>query len=166
MAASVESIRAGIEPLVIAAGVDLEDLQIQQAGRREIVRVVVDCDGGVNLDLVADLSQQVSAALESEPLNSQFAGTYVLEVTSPGVDRPLTELKHWRRALERLVEVQLQDGSVVTGRLTEVDDDVVTLDVVEGKTSVSKSIPLSLVELGRVQVEFNRTATEGVEDGH
>ena len=145
---------------------DLEDLQIQQAGRREIVRVVVDCDGGVNLDLVADLSQQVSAALESEPLNSQFAGTYVLEVTSPGVDRPLTELKHWRRALERLVEVQLQDGSVVTGRLTEVDDDVVTLDVVEGKTSVSKSIPLSLVELGRVQVEFNRTATEGVEDGH
>ena len=166
MAASVESIRAGIEPLVIAAGVDLEDLQIQQAGRREIVRVVVDCDGGVNLDLVADLSQQVSAALESEPLNSQFAGTYVLEVTSPGVDRPLTELKHWRRALERLVEVQLQDGSVVTGRLTEVDDDVVTLEVVEGKTSVSKSIPLSLVELGRVQVEFNRTATEGVEDGH
>ena len=166
MAASVESIRAGIEPLVIAAGVDLEDLQIQQAGRREIVRVVVDCDGGVNLDLVADLSQQVSAALESEPLNSQFAGTYVLEVTSPGVDRPLTELKHWRRALERLVEVQLQDGSVVTGRLTEVDGDVVTLDVVEGKTSVSKSIPLSLVELGRVQVEFNRTATEGVEDGH
>ena len=166
MAASVESIRAGIEPLVIAAGVDLEDLQIQQAGRREIVRVVVDCDGGVNLDLVADLSQQVSAALESEPLNSQFAGTYVLEVTSPGVDRPLTELKHWRRALERLVEVQLQDGSVVTGRLTEVDDDVGTLDVVEGKTSVSKSIPLSLVELGRVQVEFNRTATEGVEDGH
>ena len=166
MTASVETIRAGIEPLVIAAGVDLEDLQIQQAGRREIVRVVVDCDGGVNLDLVAELSQLCSAALEAEPLSSQFAGTYVLEVTSPGVDRPLTEPRHWRRAVGRLVQVQMRDGADISGRLTEVQGDALTIDVLEGKTYVSKSIPLSLVELGRVQVEFNRTATEGVEDGH
>ena len=166
MTASVETIRAGIEPLVIAAGVDLEDLQIQQAGRREIVRVVVDCDGGVNLDLVAELSQLCSAALEAEPLSSQFAGTYVLEVTSPGVDRPLTEPRHWRRAVGRVVQVQMRDGADISGRLTEVQGDALTIDVLEGKTYVSKSIPLSLVELGRVQVEFNRTATEGVEDGH
>lgn len=166
MAASVESIRAGIEPLVIAAGADLEDLQIQQAGRREIVRVVVDCDGGIHLDLVSDLSRQISEVLDAEPLNSQFAGTFVLEVSSPGVDRPLTELKHWRRAHDRLVEVQLRDGSVLTGRITEVDGEVVTLEVAEGKTTVSKSLPLSLVELGRVQIEFNRTTTEGAEDGH
>ena len=145
---------------------DLEDLQIQQAGRREIVRVVVDCDGGVNLDLVAELSQLCSAALEAEPLSSQFAGTYVLEVTSPGVDRPLTEPRHWRRAVGRVVQVQMRDGADISGRLTEVQGDALTIDVLEGKTYVSKSIPLSLVELGRVQVEFNRTATEGVEDGH
>ncbi len=166
MAASVESVRAGIEPLVTAVGVDLEDLQIQQAGRREIVRVVVDRDGGIDLDLVSEISRQVSAVLETEPLNSQFAGTYVLEVTSPGIDRPLTELKHWRRSVDRLVEVQLCDGTVVLGRITEVDGEVLTLDVVDGKTTVSTPIPLSLVELGRVQIEFNRTATEGAEDGH
>ena len=126
MTASVETIRAGIEPLVIAAGVELE----------------------------------------AEPLSSQFAGTYVLEVTSPGVDRPLTEPRHWRRAVGRLVQVQMRDGADISGRLTEVQGDALTIDVLEGKTYVSKSIPLSLVELGRVQVEFNRTATEGVEDGH
>jgi len=166
MAASVERIRAGIEPLVAAVGVDLEDLQIQQAGRREIVRVVIDCDGGVSIDLVAELSRQVSQALEEEPLNSLFAGTYVLEVSSPGVDRPLTELKHWRRAIDRLVEVQMRDGSVVLGRVAAVTENEVTLEVAEGKASARQSIPLSLVELGRVQVEFNRTTTEGAEDGH
>ena len=166
MAASVETIRAGIEPVVIAAGVDLEDLQIQSAGRREIVRVFVDRDGGVDLDTVSELSRSISTLLDDEPLNSQFAGTFVLEVSSPGVDRPLTETKHWRRAFDRLVEVQLRDGSQVTGRITEVEGDVLTLDVTEGRTTVTKSIPLSLVELGRVQVEFNRTTIEGVEDGH
>ncbi|MDP2014428.1 MAG: ribosome maturation factor RimP [Actinomycetota bacterium] len=166
MAASVKSVREGIAPLLMAAGVDLEDLQVQQAGRREIVRLVVDRDGGVDLDLVSEISRQVSAVLDAEPLSSHFDGTYVLEVTSPGVDRPLTELKHWRRAVERLVEVQLLDGTVVLGRITAVDGDVVTLDVAEGKTTVSTPIPLSLVELGRVQIEFNRMTTEGAKDGH
>ncbi len=166
MAASVESIRAGLEPLIFAAGLDFEELQIQQAGRREIVRVVVDCDGGVSIDQVAELSRQISEALEVEPLSNEFAGTYVLEVSSPGIDRPLTEGKHWRRANDRLVEVQLRDGSKVLGRITAVSDAELTLEVAEGKTTVSQSIPLSLVELGRVQIEFNRTTTEGAEDGH
>ncbi len=166
MAASVGTIRAGIEPLVIAAGADLEDLQIQQAGRREIVRVFVDRDGGIDLDLVSELSRSISVLLDEEPLSSQFAGTFVLEVSSPGVDRPLTEPKHWRRAMDRLVEVELRDGTTVLGRITDVEGDVLSLEVTEGKSSISKSIPLSLVELGRVQVEFNRTTTEGAEDGH
>ncbi len=166
MAASVKAIRAGIEPLVSAAGVDLEDLQIQQAGRREIVRVVIDRDGGVDIDLIAEMSRQISEALEVEQLNSEFAGTYVLEVSSPGIDRPLTEVKHWRRAHDRLVEAQLRDGSTVLGRITAVSDEDITLEVAEGKATTSKTLPLSAVELGRVQVEFNRTTTEGSEDGH
>ncbi|MDO9484647.1 MAG: ribosome maturation factor RimP [Actinomycetota bacterium] len=166
MAASVKVIRAGIEPLVSAAGVDLEDLQIQQAGRREIVRVVIDRDGGVDIDLIAEMSRQISEALEVEQLNSEFAGTYVLEVSSPGIDRPLTEVKHWRRAHDRLVEAQLRDGSTVIGRITAVTDADITLEVAQGKASTSTTLPLSAVELGRVQVEFNRTTTEGSEDGH
>ncbi|MDO8731613.1 MAG: ribosome maturation factor RimP [Actinomycetota bacterium] len=166
MAASVESVRAGLEPLIVAAGLDLEELQIQQAGRREIVRVVIDRDGGINIDLVADVSREISEALEAEPLNSQFAGTYVLEVSSPGIDRPLTEVKHWRRAHDRLVEVQLRDGSQIVGRITAISDEELTLEVVDGKTTASQTISLSLVELGRVQVEFNRVTTEGAEDGH
>ncbi|MFA7324703.1 MAG: ribosome maturation factor RimP [Candidatus Nanopelagicales bacterium] len=178
MAASVSAIRAGIEPIVRSAGADLEDMQIQVAGRREIVRVVIDRDGGVDLDLVADVSRHISAVLDSEPLNSEFAGTFVLEVTSPGIDRPLTELKHWRRSLDRLVEATLVDGSSVTGRIIAVTEEAVSLDVTEGKKVTQRVIALGDLKRGLVQVEFNRstgdddatrahtTEDEGAEDGH
>ena len=173
MAASVETIRKAIEPVVSAAGADLEELHIQQAGRREIVRVVVDRDGGIDLNLVSDISREISAALDSEPLNSEFAGTFVLEVTSPGVDRPLTLPKHWRRAVDRLVEVELTDGSTFIGRITSANDELVVFDVVQGKTQEERSIALADVKRGKVQVEFNRVTTEDttededvVTDGH
>jgi len=166
MAASVEVIRAGILPLVEAAGAELEELQIQQAGRREIVRVVLDRDGGVDLDLVAEVSRQISTELEQPSLSEQFSGTYVLEVSSPGVDRPLTLAKHWRRSVDRLVEVHLKDGSAVVGRLLVATDDEITVDVVEHRETTTRVIPLVEVARGLVQVEFNRTTPEGAEDGH
>jgi len=166
MAASVDTIRAGIQPLVEAAGAELEDLQIQQAGRREIVRVVLDRDGGVDLDLVAELSRQISTALELPALSDQFQDTYVLEVSSPGVDRPLTLAKHWRRSVDRLVEVELKDGSTLVGRVRAAADDEITLDVIEGKGTVTRVLPVAELVQGRVQVEFNRVTEEGAEDGH
>ncbi|MCU1592255.1 MAG: hypothetical protein JWP11_3511, partial [Frankiales bacterium] len=96
-----------LAPLVETTGADLEDVDVSKAGRRSVVRVVVDRDGGVSMDDVADVSRAVSDALdaldEAEP--GMLGPSYVLEVTSPGVDRPLTLPRHWRRNVGRLVTV-------------------------------------------------------------
>jgi ribosome maturation factor RimP len=133
-----------------AAGLVLEDVAVQSAGRRRIVRVVVDLPddavGGVPMDAVAEVSQVLSQRLDDS--DAMGGAPYVLEVTSPGVDRPLTERRHWLRARGRLVRVTLRDGGTQTGRLTEVTDDGV---VVDGRTVVWED-----VARGRVEVEFNR----------
>jgi len=139
-----------LAPVVTASGHDLEGLEVTPAGRRRVVRMVVDRDGGVSLDDVADVSRAVSEALDDidarEP--ALLGGAYVLEVSSPGVDRPLTEPRHWRRNVGRLVTAVLADGTSETGRLTAADDDGVEL----GGRRVAHA---DLVR-GKVQVEFNR----------
>jgi len=153
-------------PIVADAGYDLEDVTVTAAGRRSLVRVTVDADGGIDLDAVAVVSRLVSDALDADAENPRspraLAGAFVLEVSSPGVDRPLTEPRHWRRAIGRLVKVEVA-GRTVTGRLTAADDSGVTLEV-DG----AESRPVGWAELGRgkVQVEFNRPgdATDGIEE--
>jgi ribosome maturation factor RimP len=114
-----------IEPVVReavdSAGFELEDLDVQPAGRRSLVRVVVDADDGVGLDQVADVSRAVSSALDAR--EDAMGGPYTLEVTSPGVDRPLTRPRHWRRARLRLVTVRTTDGERFTGRTGPADAD-------------------------------------------
>src|SRR5688572_28096970 len=100
-----EHLRSLLEPVVGAARLDLEEVNVTPAGRRRLLRVVVDGDGGVDLDRLALVSRSVSEVLDdSDAMGSQ---PYVLEVTSPGVDRPLTEPRHWRRAASRLVRAEL-----------------------------------------------------------
>jgi ribosome maturation factor RimP len=134
-----------VEPVVSSAGYDLEELTSTAAGRRSVVRVVVDRDGGVDLDAVADLSRAVSEALDASDVTGD--APYVLEVTSPGVDRPLTEPRHWRRNVGRLVET----GST-KGRISAVSDDGVELDV-DGQIET-----ISFVDLapGKIVLEFSR----------
>ena len=137
-------------PVVADRGLDLEDVQVTPAGRRRLLRVVVDRDGGVPLDSVATVSTAVSAALDE---SDAMGGTpYVLEVTSPGVDRPLTEPRHWRRARSRLVSVPLAEGGSLTARVLDADDDGLLLDV----DGVERRFAWTDVGSGRVQVEFNR----------
>jgi ribosome maturation factor RimP len=139
-----------LEPVVAGAGFDLEDVIVTPAGKRRQVRVVVDADGGVSLDGVADVSQEISRALdESDAMGS---GPYVLEVTSPGVDRPLTRPRHWRRAVGRLVRATLAEGEQVTGRVTGADDTAVVLDT-DGQ---ERRLGYEELTRGLVQVEFNR----------
>ncbi|MBV9487046.1 MAG: ribosome maturation factor RimP [Frankiaceae bacterium] len=119
---SAPKLREVAEPVVVNAGYDLEELTVSQAGRRSVVRVVVDRDGGIDLDDVADLSRAIGAEFDTADATGEQP--YTLEVTSPGVDRPLTEPRHWRRNIGRKVTV---DG--LTGRIEGVSDDGVTLDL-------------------------------------
>lgn len=161
MAASVEIIRRALIDALTTIGVDLEDLQITTAGRREVVRVVVDRDGGIDLDLIADISRQVAELLDNPPLADEIVGTYVLEVSSPGTDRPLTEEKHWRRAERRLVEATLADDSVVTGRIVRTDAGVVEIEQADGEV---RAVPLSSLRRGLVQLEFSRSASDSSDE--
>lgn len=148
-----EKLRLVIEPVVAEGGYDLEDLTVKQIGRRHQVRVLIDGDGGVNLDDIATVSRAVSQALDAaeEAGNVLVAGEYQLEVSSPGVDRPLTLPRHWRRNVGRLVSVRLGERTVV-GRLTAADENEVTIEV----DGVARTAPLTDLGPGRVQIEFNR----------
>lgn len=153
-AAEADSLRAVVEPVVAAAGCDLEGLAVTPAGRRRLVRLVVDRDGGVSLNAVAEVSTAVAAALDGS--DAMGDSPYVLEVTSPGVDRPLTEPRHWRRAVGRRVRVPLRSGGSVEGRVQATDGDGVLIDV------AGESRRLSLADLGAgvVQVEFRQQEQE------
>jgi ribosome maturation factor RimP len=148
-----------VEPVVSAAGFEVDSLTVTAAGRRSILRLTVDADEGVDLDSVARVSRAVSDALD-EAGATAFAGPYSLEVSSPGVDRPLTDERHWRRATGRLVTVKA-DGKPVTARVVDVDPDGVTLRDASGKTIVAV---WSTLGPGRVQVEFNRPADWETDD--
>jgi len=142
-------------PVVADAGFDLEDVEVVPAGRRRVVRVVVDGDAGVGLDDVAEVSRTVSAALDSSDVMG--TGAYVLEVTSPGVDRPLTEERHWRRAAGRLVTARLRDGEEVVGRVVSADTAAVVLDVAGDE----RRYDYAAVDRGKVQVEFRHDDGDG-----
>lgn len=157
-AAAPDRVRAVVAPLVAAAGLDLEECELTSAGRRRVLRVVVDKDGGVSLDDIAVVSHELSERLdEKDPLGGQ---AYTLEVTSPGVDRPLTLPRHWRRATGRLVRAVLTDGGAVTGRVVDVTDDAVSLDV-DGRP---RELALSTVARASVEVEFRRLEAEPADD--
>ncbi|MBU2662242.1 ribosome maturation factor RimP [Actinoplanes bogorensis] len=142
-------VRAVIEPVVSEAGYDLEDVSVSRAGRRHVVRVLVDTDGGISLDDVAIVSRAISTALDaSEEGGAEvLAGEYQLEVGSPGVDRPLTEPRHWRRNKGRLVAV-----NGLTGRITGADDEGIVLDV----DGTPRELTFGELGPGKVQIEFKR----------
>ncbi|MEP6695934.1 MAG: ribosome maturation factor RimP [Pseudonocardiales bacterium] len=153
--ADTERITAVIEPVVAAAGFDLEQVLITSAGRRSVLQVVVDTDGGVSLDDVATVGRVVSAALdEAEP--TAFAQTaYTLEVSSPGVDRPLTEPRHWRRAVGRLVRTRVGD-TTVRARVVSADEAGVTLDL-----AARRQVPYAELGQGTIQLEFGPPYQQG-----
>ena len=144
-------LRAVIEPVVVRAGFDLEELTVARAGRRSVVRVTVDGDDGVTHDALVDMSRDISGALDdAEATGGEFSpNAYELEVSSPGVDRPLTQARHWRRNIGRLVKVNVS-GRPLTARIMATDADTVILDA-EGQRH---RVDLAELGPGRVQVEF------------
>jgi ribosome maturation factor RimP len=148
-AVSRQRVRDALEPVVTDAGYDLEDVSITAAGRRSVVRVIVDRDGGIDLDAVADISRVVSDALDGDSVMGE--SPYTLEVSSPGVDRPLTEPRHWRRAAGRLVQASIRGGGTLTGRVRAADDIGVTFEV----GGAERVVTYGSLGPGRVQVEFS-----------
>lgn len=149
--ANPERLRALLTPAIATLGLDLEGISVTTAGRRRLLRITVDGDGGISLDQVAQVSHTVSETLDASELMGEQP--YVLEVSSPGVDRPLTEPRHWRRATGRLVRANLADGSEVMGRVLVVDETGAVLDFVGGDRRVS----FTEVTRARIEVEFSRS---------
>ena len=133
-----------------ALGLDLEAVDLTSAGKRRVLRVAIDKDGGVTMDDIADATREVSRVLDDTSVMGEQA--YTLEVSSPGVDRPLTLPRHWRRNSGRLVKVSPVEGEPVTGRITATDDEGAVLDV-EG---TEQRVVYADVKKAKIQIEFKR----------
>jgi ribosome maturation factor RimP len=143
-----EQILQILEPIASNMGLDLEDVEIKSAGKHSIVQVSIDKDGGINLDEVAQISNQISEALDAKDILGEKP--YTLEVGSPGIDRALTLPRHWRRNNGRLVKINFGSNSEI-GRIIESDEEKVSLEV-KGK---SRSINFDKIDKAFIQVEFN-----------
>ncbi|MFD8142795.1 ribosome maturation factor RimP [Streptomyces sp. NPDC059708] len=151
-----DRLRGLLEPLVAAKGLDLEEIELSKAGRRRMLRIVVDSDEGVELDACAELSREASDALDASDVMGE--DEYVLEVSSPGADRPLSEHRHYVRATGRLVKFQLVEDGELTARILDVDDEGMDLEVpgVKGRKATARRIAFTDIAKARVEIEFNR----------
>jgi ribosome maturation factor RimP len=145
----VQSIKDAIAPAVDAAGYFLEDVHITSPGNRRVVTVVVD--GMVNLDLdeVTAITKEISIILDTFMDDSPFT----LEVSSPGVDRPLTLPRHWKKNVSRMVRSVMVNDEVITGRVDVIHDESVCV-IVEGDQRVE--LPFVEIKRAQVEIEFNR----------
>jgi len=123
---SKEQVAAVITPAIESLGFYVEDISITSAGRRSMLTVIVDGDTHLSLDQVTVATKAISEIVENLPTLGN--NPFTLEVTSPGLDRPLTKPRHWRKNKDRLIKIVLNDGKEITGRIKESTDDEVTVD--------------------------------------
>jgi ribosome maturation factor RimP len=141
-----------VDPIVSGRGADLEFVDLRRAGKRTVVVVAVDADGGISLDDIAEYSRDISEALDTSDVMGD--APYTLEVTSPGVHRPLTLPRHWRRNRGRLVRVSSDDGATIEGRIVDSDEQSVRIDVAGQVTAMD----YARISKAVVQVEFPKEA--------
>ncbi|GAC68939.1 ribosome maturation factor RimP [Gordonia soli] len=152
-----------VAPVVEARGFDLEDVVLSGTGERRDVTVVVDRDGGGDLDVLADLSREISEVLDADDALGEEP--YTLEVTSPGIDRPLTRARHWRRAQGRRVAIDLVDDGArqIVGRVGQVDDGQVRVVIADKGRISERDIALDTIATAVVQIEFGRPGAAELE---
>ncbi len=143
-----------ITPALQKAGYFLEDVNLVNPGQHRIVTVIVDGETGLNLDQVTVASKLVSELLDE----ASFMGEtpFTLEVTSPGIDRPLTLPRHFAKNVDRLLKVTKNDGVVIIGRIQSNTENDVTLEVTEKKEVKEVVIALAEIKRALVEIEFNR----------
>jgi ribosome maturation factor RimP len=149
-----EKITELVQPAVEKAGFFLEDVHVVSPGKHRIITCIVDGQTPLNLDQVTAVSRDISELLDAADFMDDSA--FTLEVTSPGVDRPLTLPRHWHKNVHRLVKVVNHDGSVVNGRITTVEDACVLLiEDIKGK-SKEHTVLFADIKRATVEIEFNR----------
>jgi len=143
-----------VTPAVEAQGFFLEEVLLVSPGKHRIITCIVDGDTSLNMDQVTAVSRAISELLDEAPFMGEAA--FTLEVTSPGVDRPLTKPRHFAKNVDRLLKVTRTDGEVITGRITANTDAAVTLSVTEKKESKETVIAFADIKRATVEIEFNR----------
>ena len=143
-----------VTPAVEAQGFFLEEVLLVSPGKHRIITCIVDGDSSLNMDQVTAVSRAISELLDEAPFMGEAA--FTLEVTSPGVDRPLTKPRHFAKNVDRLLKVTRNDGEVITGRITANTDAAVTLSVTEKKESKETVIAFTDIKRATVEIEFNR----------
>ncbi|MEY4087068.1 MAG: hypothetical protein RIU70_178 [Actinomycetota bacterium] len=149
-----DQISQHISPALQEAGFFLEDINLASPGHHRIVTVIVDGESSLTLDQVTVASKLVSELLDEAAFMGETP--FTLEVTSPGIDRPLTLPRHFVKNHDRLLKVIKSDGDVVIGRLLSNTDGAVTLNVVDKKEEREVTIALTDIKRAQVEVEFNR----------
>ena len=143
-----------ISPSLQKAGYFLEDINVVSPGNHRIVTVIVDGESALNLDQVTVASKLVSELIDEAPFVGETP--FTLEVTSPGIDRPLTLPRHFAKNVTRLLKVTKTDGSVLTGRIASNTDLDLTLTIVEKKETKEVVVALADIKRAVVEIEFNR----------
>jgi len=143
-----------VTPAVSDQGFYLEDVHVATPGNHRIVTCIVDGDVSLNLDQVTSVSRVISELLDEAVFMGETP--FTLEVTSPGVDRPLTQPRHFAKNVDRLLKIIKLDGSEVTGRILSNTDLDVTLTVSIKKETTEQTVPLADIKRAVVEIEFNR----------
>jgi ribosome maturation factor RimP len=141
-----EDISAVITPALSNLGFYLEDITITSAGRRSMITVIVDGDTHLSLDQVTVATKAIGEIVEN--IQSLGESAFTLEVTSPGLDRPLTKPRHWRKNIDRLVKIILLDGKEIKGRVKDVSEITVTVD--------EQVIKFSEIKRATLEIEFKQ----------
>lgn len=139
-----------VDGCVSALGLDLEAVELSSGGRRRVLRIALDTDGGVGIDHITEATRALSDALDASDVMGSLP--YTLEVTSRGVERPLTLPRHWRRNAGRLVRATLTDDEQVEGRIGENDETGVELTSKSG----TQRLEFDSIATALVQTELNR----------
>jgi ribosome maturation factor RimP len=142
-----------VRPVIEGEGLDLVDVTFGRADGRRILRVVVDRDGGVDLDTISELSQKVSRRLDLEGFEQ---GPYALEVSTPGIERPLRRPEDFRRAVGERVLVKTEAG-VLEGELRAAEADAIRVASDEGEQRVA----LDEVAAARTVVDWDEELRGG-----
>jgi ribosome maturation factor RimP len=143
-----------VTPAVSDLGFYLEDVHVATPGSHRIVTCIVDGDASLNLDQVTSVSRVISELLDEAAFMGETP--FTLEVTSPGVDRPLTQPRHFTKNVDRLLKIIKLDGSEVTGRILSNTDTDVTLTVTVKKETIEQTVSLGDIKRAVVEIEFNR----------